>query len=131
MGSQAHLEDIRRAIAEADRRFCEAFNAGNVEGAARGVYTADALILPPGGEMVRGRDSIIGFWRGAAEQMGIVRVELATVEVAQAGEFAHQVGRATLTLQGGQQVPVKYLVIWKQVDGRWKWHIDIWNSSQA
>jgi hypothetical protein len=23
---------------------------------------------------------------------------------------------------------VQYVVIWKQEDGRWKWHRDIWNS---
>jgi len=24
---------------------------------------------------------------------------------------------------------VKYVVYWRQEDGRWKWHVDIWNPN--
>lgn len=120
---------LRRGIEEADRRFMDAFNSGDVEGAARGVYTEDARILPPGAEMVQGRDNIVQFWRGAAEQMGIERVELSTVDVQEMGDTAYQIGRAMITVGGGQQVPGKYVVIWKQEGGQWKWHVDIWNMN--
>jgi len=23
----------------------------------------------------------------------------------------------------------KYVIYWRQEDGRWKWHVDIWNFS--
>ena len=38
--------------------------------------------------------------------------------------------RADLALGGGQEVAVKYVVYWKQEDGAWKWHVDIWNMNQ-
>lgn len=117
---------VRSEIESADRRFCEAVGQGDVEGAARGVYTQDAVILPPGADMVRGREAIVDFWRGAAEALGVQAVELSTVELCRAGDFVHQIGRARLTL-GGQQVDGKYTVLWKQEDGRWKWHVDCWN----
>jgi uncharacterized protein (TIGR02246 family) len=122
--------EVRRGIREADRRFMDAFNAGDIAGAARGVYTEDARILPPGAEMVQGRDSIVRFWEGAAQQMGITRVELSTVAVQPMGEMASQIGRAAITLEGGQQVRGKYVVLWKQEGGAWKWHVDIWNLNE-
>lgn len=121
--------DIRRGIEEADRRFMDAFNSGNVEGAARGVYSEDAQLLPPGGETVQGRDKIAQWWKGAAPQMGIERVELSTVDLQPMGELAYQIGRAMLTVGGGQQVESKYVVIWKREDGQWKWHVDIFNMN--
>jgi uncharacterized protein (TIGR02246 family) len=123
----AGANDVRRGIEEADRRFMEAFNAGDVEGAARGVYTEDAQVLPPGGETVQGRENIIQFWKATAEQLGVERVELSSVDVQPVGELAYQVGRAMLTMRGGERAEGKYVVIWKQENGQWKWHIDIFN----
>ena len=117
---------VRSQIAEADRRFCEAVGRGDVEGAALDVYTSDAVILPPGAAMVRGREAIVGFWRDAAQALSLEQVELSSVELCRAGDYVHQVGRAVLTA-GGQQVVGKYVVLWKQEDGRWKWHVDCWN----
>jgi len=42
----------------------------------------------------------------------------------------HEVGRAVLTL-GGQQAAAKYVVVWRQEDGRWRWHVDIWNMEAS
>ena len=42
-----------------------------------------------------------------------------------------EIGSAALTRSrrtGG--VAVKYVVHWKQEDGTWKWHVDIWNPNQ-
>ena len=125
--SGAGIDDSLRAeIGEADRRFCEAIGSGDVEGAARDIYTRDAVILPPGADIVRGRDEIIAFWRDAGSQLGLEAVELTTVELTKAGDYVHQIGRATLTA-GGQKIEGKYTVLWKQEDGRWKWHVDCWN----
>lgn len=127
--SQAAVdEDIRSEIEQADRRFGEAIARGDAEGAAREVYSEDAVILPPGADIVRGRDNIVSFWRDAARDMSLEKVELSTVELQQAGDFVHQVGRALL-VAGGQEIRGKYTVLWKREDGRWKWHIDCWNTN--
>lgn len=126
---QTSLDEIRRRIEAVDMGFSESFNRGDVEGAILSTYTEDAAILPPGAEMVRGRHNIVQFWRAAAEQMGIQRIELTTVELSASEGFAHQIGCALLTLRGGQQVHAKYVVVWKQEHGDWRWHVDIWNTN--
>ena len=122
---------IRRGIEETNRRFEEAFNRGDPETAAREVYTRDARVLPPGAAMVEGRESIAQFWKGAAAQLGARRVALSTVDVQPLGDGAYEIGRAMLTLGESQQVAVKYVVIWRQEGGRWRWHVDIWNMEGA
>jgi uncharacterized protein (TIGR02246 family) len=120
---------IRRGIDETNRRFENGFNRGDAAGAAREAYTRDARVLPPGSEMVQGRDRIAEFWAAAVQQMGVQQVALSTVEVQPLGDGAYEIGRATLALAGGQQATAKYVVIWKQEDGRWRYHVDIWNMN--
>ncbi len=118
----------RDGIEQTNRHFEKAFNAGDIIGAVEGVYTREARVLPPDAPMVRGREDIAQFWTAAVEQLGIQRVELSTVELDVQGDHAHEIGRATLTLGADQRVDVKYVVVWRQEEGRWRWHIDIWNS---
>jgi ketosteroid isomerase-like protein len=44
-----------------------------------------------------------------------------------AGDTVVEIGRAEIVTNGGATVAVKYVVHWKQEDGRWKWNTDIWN----
>ena len=124
---------IRRGIDETHRRFEDAFNRGDAAGAARQLYTRDARVLPPGAEMVQGRDRIAEYWAAAAatSQTGVRRVELSTLELQPLGDGSYEIGRATLTLAGGQRVTPKYVVVWKQEDGAWRRHVDIWNMDTA
>lgn len=119
--------NARQGIDATNRRFMDAFNAGDIAGAAQGVYTKDARVLPPGGDTVQGRENIVQFWQGAAQALGITRVQLTTVELEIQGDSAYEIGRADLTVAGGKQSAVaKYVVVWKQESGEWRWHIDIW-----
>jgi ketosteroid isomerase-like protein len=122
---------VRRGIDGANQRFEELFNGGDAAGAAREVYTRDARILPPGAAMVQGRDSIAEFWTVAVQQMGIRHVELSTIDLQPLGEQAIEIGRAHLTLSSGDEASAKYVVVWKQEDGRWRWDVDIWNMDGA
>ncbi len=124
------LDTIRGSVARANERFEAAFNAGDPSGAARAIYTRDATVLPPGAPMIQGRDAIAGFWEAAARQMQIGRCHLATLELVPLGDGAYEIGRATLTLVNGQEVVVKYVVVWKEEEGDWKWHVDIWNPNE-
>ncbi len=90
------------------------------------VYTRDARILPPGAEMVQGRENIKGFWRQAMAAMNVSALTLRTVDLELLGEAAVEIGRASIVTPGGA-VDVKYVVVWEREDGVWKWHIDIWN----
>jgi uncharacterized protein (TIGR02246 family) len=127
------LTAIRHGIDETTRRFEHAFNRGNAADAARQFYTRDASILPPGAEIVQGRDRIAEVWAAAAAapQLGVRGVRLSTLELRSIGDEAYEIGRATLTLADGQRAMPKYVVVWKQEDGAWRRHVDIWNMDTA
>lgn len=130
--AQVEVTDIRTAIETANARFVESMNAGDVAGAARGIYTEDAAIYPPGAEPVTGREAIIQFWTGATEQFGMTGVELTTVEVEPAGPgMAWEVGEFEIRGADGPLDAGSYLVVWKDTADGWKWHRDMWNSDGA
>jgi ketosteroid isomerase-like protein len=120
------LDALRQGVERTNRRFEEAFDAGDVEGAVRDVYTSQGRILPPDASPVQGREGIARFWQGARE-MGVTRCELETLELHPMGDGAYELGRGRLTLATGAQVTAKYVVIWQHEEGRWRWHVDIWN----
>ena len=93
------------------------------------VYTKDARILPPGGEMVSGRENIKAFWKAAMDSMNVSTATLETVQFEAHGDAGFEIGKATLNFVAGGSVAVKYVVIWKQEDGMWKWAVDIWNPN--
>ena len=86
-------------------------------------------ILPPNSDFVTGKQAIQAFWQGAMD-MGIKSVKIELVEVEGHGDTAIEVGKYTLSGEAGQVLDTgKYIVILKQVDGQWKLHREIFNSS--
>jgi len=119
----------RAEITAVNRMFEEAAGKGDLEALAS-LYTKDAMALPPDGPLVRGRDNIKQMWASIAQQIGLKSVTLETVDLEVAGDMAHEVGEARLSLQSGPAV-VKYVVVWKKVAGQWRLHRDIWNGKAA
>jgi uncharacterized protein (TIGR02246 family) len=99
------------------------------------LYTQDAMALPPDGPVVKGRENIKHMWASAMKQMGLKDVKLDTLDLEIAGDVASEVGEATLSLEteaGKRQTAVmKFVVVWKKVDGQWRLHRDIWNAKGA
>jgi uncharacterized protein (TIGR02246 family) len=125
------MGDTRSAIEAVNEKFMAALTRGDAAGVTA-LYTADARLLPPNLEMMRGTEAIQSFWQGGID-MGIKEARLETVEVQARDNVAYEIGKYTLTIQpaGGEAITDtgKYLVIWKQQDGSWKLHVDIWNTS--
>jgi len=122
--------DIEAALAS----FTEAFNGGDAAGVAA-LYTEDAVLLPPGGARVDGREPIQAFWQGAIDA-GLSALTLEAVEVEERGDLAFEVGKFTLQApgEGDQKTTVfgKYIVVWKKGDdGAWRLYRDIWNTDPA
>ncbi len=94
------------------------------------VYTSGARILPPGAPMVSGREAIRTFWAGVVQSADARSATLTSVELIPSGDGIVEIGRATLTFRGAPDpLEVKYVVYWRQEDGRWKWDVDIWNPN--
>ncbi|MCG6954955.1 MAG: DUF4440 domain-containing protein [Gemmatimonadetes bacterium] len=120
--------DVNAAIAAANREFMEAFARQDAAGMA-GMYTAEGQLLPANSDFVSGPSAIEQFW-GGAMGMGIRTAKLETVELEAHGETAVEVGKYTLGGDEGQTLDQgKYVVVWKNDDGTWKLHRDIWTTS--
>jgi uncharacterized protein (TIGR02246 family) len=129
----ATLDQIKRAMQRTNDLFnAEVFGKRNFA-AFDDIYTRDARILPPGAPMISGREAIKTFWSDMIQSAHATSAVLASVDVMQAGEDVVEIGKATLTVeppgQSAAQMDVKYVVYWRQEDGRWKWHVDIWNPN--
>jgi uncharacterized protein (TIGR02246 family) len=121
--------DIYPAITAANENFMATFLRGDAAGMAS-LYTDDGQLLPTNSEVVSGSAAIQAFWQ-AVMHMGIKAAKLETVELEDHGDTAHEIGRYTLHGEGNQLLDQgKYIVIWKRVGGEWKFHRDIWNTSQ-
>ena len=122
---------IEQSIQSTNRTFeREVVAQRNIDALDR-VYTADARVLPPGAELVSGRENIKNFWRGAIEAMNVSACRLESVDFELQGDTGYEIGRATIEFAAADAPPAvgKYVVIWKREDGAWKWHVDIWNLS--
>jgi uncharacterized protein (TIGR02246 family) len=126
--AQTISTDLRNAIEAANEKFMATFGRSDAAGLAA-LYTENGQVLPPNGEFVTGKPAIQTFWQ-AVMNMGIKEAELAIVEVEDHGDTAIEVSQFKLKDGEGQVLDKgKYIVIWKQEDGEWKLHRDIFNSS--
>jgi len=111
-------------------KWMELFNKGDFQGIAE-LYTVDAVALPPGSPMVRGKAAIGAMWKGMAEQAS--NPKLTALEVKRLGPAtAREIGTFSLTTKGSspKEVSGKYLVLWERVRGQWKLAADIWNDGK-
>ena len=129
---QLALDEIRLAMAATNDIFnAEVFGKRNID-ALDDIYTNDARILPPGAPMISGREGIKKFWSDFIASANATSGVLSSVDVMPAGDGVVEIGRAVLTVgpaDQSAQVEVKYVVYWRQEEGRWKWHVDIWNPN--
>ncbi|MEK7793203.1 MAG: DUF4440 domain-containing protein [Candidatus Hydrogenedentota bacterium] len=119
-------EDITAQIEAANRAFKEAFEKGDAAAVAS-CYTKDAQVMAAGMESVTGTASIEKYWK-AAMQPGVT-FTLTTLEVEQHGDTAIEGGRVDIFASGNSVDQLKYIVIWKRIDGQWKLHRDIFTTN--
>ena len=90
------------------------------------------IALPPDGPIVTGREAVKQLWAAAIREHGMTSCALTTDMLDFAGDVATEVGHATMTLAppGGKSetARIKYLVVWKRINGTWLLHRDIWNA---
>jgi uncharacterized protein (TIGR02246 family) len=120
----------KATIERLNDKFAQAFNKGDAAAVAS-MYTQDAVVLPPGAEMAKGRSAIQAFWKKSAEQIGDLK--LTALEVKPLGkDAAREIGTFTLKTkaQPPQEVAGKYVVVWHKVGRGWKLGTDIWNANE-
>jgi uncharacterized protein (TIGR02246 family) len=121
--------DVRRQIESANGHFVSAFKRGDATAMAN-LYTSAAQLLPANSDFVRGTAAIRTFWQSVLE-LGLTGASLETIEVEDHGDTAIEVGRYRLLAAGDAVADQgKYVVVWKNDNGTWKLHRDIWTTSQ-
>ncbi len=119
---------INDAILAANEKFMTVFKMGDAAGLAN-LFTENGQILAPNSDFLTGREEIQAIWQSIFD-MGVKEIKLDIVEVEGQGDTAIEVSNYTLYGEEGQELDKgKYIVIWKQKDGQWKLHRDIFNTS--
>jgi uncharacterized protein (TIGR02246 family) len=111
-------------------KWMQLFNKGDFAGIGQ-LYTEDAVVLPPGAGMVKGRAAIRTMWKNTAEQVSDPKVT--AVEVKALGpSAAREIGTFSLKTKGQspQEVTGKYVVVWERIGSDWKIATDIWNEGK-
>jgi uncharacterized protein (TIGR02246 family) len=128
--TQSNSNEVRDAIVTANENFMATFKRGDAAGLAA-LYTENGQVLPPNSDFVTGKEAIQAFWQ-AVFDMGVKEVKLKVVEVEAHGDTAIEVAKYSIHGEEGQELEKgKYIVIWKQKEGQWKLHRDIYNSNSS
>jgi uncharacterized protein (TIGR02246 family) len=130
----ATAEDLRAAMEADNARWLAAYNT-NMPAAFAAMYTADAVVLPPGGQPVDGRDAITQFWTDRLKPGNRKDHTFEIVSVRQDGEVAYQVARWTLDIVNPTGAPTRVSgntvrVFERQPDGAWLTRVHIFNLHQ-
>ena len=123
------------AIHRLDVEFMKAANAKDAAGVVKAFYAPDAVLLPPGRAIVKGRANIQGFLQGLMDG-GFSSIKLETTTTASVGDLAYGRGHYTLSMAPPGGAPVqdvgKYIVVYRrQANGSWRAVADIFNSDQT
>lgn len=124
----ATVTQVTAEIRRVNDLFETSFEQGDATAIAS-LYTPGGQLLPTGMEPIQGTAGIQAFWQGAIDA-GLKQVKLQTRDVEELADTAIELG--SYTLFGPDSQPAdrgKYLVVWKEQQGQWKLHQDIWNSS--
>ena len=119
-------------IAANNRAFERAVETGEVDAIAA-LLAPDVMALPPDGPIVSGKDSVKQLWASAIREHGMKSCRISSDKLDFAGDMASEVGHATMTMAppGGkaETAKIKFVVVWKRLDGKWLLNRDIWNAA--
>jgi len=121
-----NLDSVKAAIAASNARYGSGFVTQDSVGFAS-LYTTDACINPTGIPQICGTQGIMAYFN-EGHKMGVRDVKLTTNEVMGGKDAVVETGTyEVLGAQGMSFEKGKFIVIWKEENGKWKMHRDIWN----
>lgn len=133
-GCQPQMESASvEELGQMNRDFAAALNAGDAKAAAA-AYTEDAVLIPPGEDIVRGRANIEAYWRAALEEGGMRDASVETIDARSSGDLGYEVGTFVLTVNGPDGEAIvdsgRYVELLRlESDGKWYSTLGFWNAS--
>ena len=120
--------EIYSTIRATTDKFESTFSIGDVTKIAD-FYSENGMLLPSGFDFIKGKQDIKEFWQSAID-MGIKHIKIDVIEIEQHDDTAIEMSNYTLSGSDNQVIDSgKGIVIWKNIEGNWKMHRDIWTSS--
>jgi len=122
------LSAVKSSIAEADKTFGDAIVKGDSATVAD-LYASDANMFPPNMPKIENHDRILGM-AGDLARMGFKSFSLESTNVYGNPDLVVEEGKWSVGDGSGKTLDDgKYIVLWKQENGKWKLWRDIWNSN--
>jgi ketosteroid isomerase-like protein len=122
------IVNIHQDIRELDDYIVSFFSDADAIGLAN-LYTVNGMLLPPGKELIQGRENILEYWQGIMN-LGYLMVNLEILEVEQHYDTAIETGKYVMMGEGSKVLDQgKYVVVWKLEYEQWKIHRKIFNSN--
>lgn len=116
------------------RRFAAAYDALDAQAVAD-LYTAEALYLVPGNEVMRGRDAILtnfaGFFDAVRSEGGRLAIRFEIIDRVVAPGLVSDVGHFRLGRSGGggSVMRGKFAVVAREdAEGAWRFHVDSYSG---
>ncbi len=131
--TQSPASTSKSELGQMNRDFAAALNAKDAAKAAS-YYTEDAVIIPPGEAIVKGRAAIEAYWNGAIESGGVRDVSVETIDAQSSGDIGYEIGSYSLTANSPTGEAVRdngrYIeLLRRDPDGRWYATAGIWNAA--
>src|SRR5438552_11953748 len=127
----AMAADDAARIRAGTEAWIKAYNAGNAD-AITPLYAENAVVMPPGARLARGRAAIKQFLVkdiAGAQSAGVVLVLGSENDVAVKGDIAWHAGTYSVKDKAGATVDAGgYMEVWRKAGGKWLIIRDIWNS---
>jgi ketosteroid isomerase-like protein len=112
--------------------FYAAVEAGDTERRIR-MFSPGAILMPNHWPMIAGGEAVAEGLRGSGDMLFRIR-DREIVDMDASGDIAYTINSYSYTYHKKDADPVwhktKNVHIWKRIDGRWKLHVDIWNSDE-
>jgi len=112
-----------------EREWSSRFAKGDVDWIVA-AHAPGAQQFPPGAPPVVGLEAIRAAWQGMADTKGLaLSWEPTQAFISESGDMAWDYGTAKQTTPDGVMSEMKYVVIWKRVDGEWKIVMDMFSPN--
>ena len=122
-----NLETAKSEIESTNKEFKAFFEAVDSVGLSN-LYTQDTKFMMTGVPAISGRENVQSTFSGIMNS-GISSADLKTIEVWGNTDLLTEEGEYTLYAGDDIADQGKYIVLWKNVEGKWKLHRDIFNSN--
>ena len=124
-------DELRARTAEFSRTIVEASSDGWSQASVARIadfYAIDAVVFPPRGEPLRGRQAQQTYWSSRDRQFLTHSAIADRIDIS--GDLATEWGTLTITTKQGPNAAVQgkatYISIWTRRDGVWRKQMDTW-----